>query len=252
MGRIAWLGVVALAAACGGSGAAIDASATPVIDAIPHTPGEPGVGAHALAFYRYGGQHAPTLSTPAMTTAAGGSTMIVSTGRGDLGAMALPTDSHANAPYQQLGTAHAYTNWAGSGTAVYAFPAMAGGADHVVTVTTPVLDELTLMAVEVVDGTEVTAAEWDEVLAPAALTSPAVTTSGPATLVAFWWGDAGVEDDKTAVPDNGFTVVDSILEEGALVQGAVAVKVVAEAGTYDVTWAATPVQGAQLWLIAVE
>ena len=76
--------------------------------------------------------------------------------------------------------------------------------------------------------------------------------AGPATLVAYWWGDAGVDDDKTAVPDNGFTVVDSILLAGALVQCAVATKEVAEAGTYDVTWTATPTQGAQLWLVAVQ
>lgn len=70
--------------------------------------------------------------------------------------------------------------------------------------------------------------------------------------MAFWWGDAGVDDDKTAVPDGGFTVVESILQAGALVQCAVAVREVAAAGTYHVTWTATPVQGAQLWLVAVQ
>jgi hypothetical protein len=54
------------------------------------------------------------------------------------------------------------------------------------------------------------------------------------------------------VPDNGFTVVDDLLEPGNLVQGAVAVKNVTVAGTYDVTWTSTPVQGAQLWLVAVQ
>jgi hypothetical protein len=71
-------------------------------------------------------------------------------------------------------------------------------------------------------------------------------------LVAFWWGDAGVQQDKTALPNNGFTVVDSILLSGELVQCAVATKDVAAAGRYDVTWTATPSQGAQLWLVAVQ
>jgi hypothetical protein len=36
------------------------------------------------------------------------------------------------------------------------------------------------------------------------------------------------------------------------VQCAVAAKNVTAAGTYNVTWTSTPVQGAQLWLIAVQ
>jgi hypothetical protein len=79
-----------------------------------------------------------------------------------------------------------------------------------------------------------------------------VTTTGPATLVAFWWGDADVADDKTAVPSDGFQVVDALLLEGALVQCAVATREVGAAGTYSVTWTATPLQGAQLYLVAVE
>ncbi len=95
-------------------------------------------------------------------------------------------------------------------------------------------------------------AKWHEVAAGRPLTSPAVTTTGPALLVAWWWGDADVRADKTAIPDNGFAVVDAILLEGALVQCAVAVKQVELAGTYLVTWAATPLQGAQLWIAAVQ
>jgi hypothetical protein len=95
-------------------------------------------------------------------------------------------------------------------------------------------------------------AAWSEVLAGDALTSRKVTTTGPATLVAFWWGDAGVRFEKRAVPDSGFQIVDSVLEEGALVQCAVAVKRVEAAGSYDVTWRASPVQGAQLWIVAIE
>jgi hypothetical protein len=88
---------------------------------------------------------------------------------------------------------------------------------------------------------------------PVLVTSASVTTTGPATLVAFWWGDAPAQDDpQTAVPDNGFTPVDAVLEPHNLVQCVVAVKNVTAAGTYNVTWTSTPVQGAQLWLIAVQ
>ena len=70
--------------------------------------------------------------------------------------------------------------------------------------------------------------------------------------MAWWWGDAGVDSDKTAVADNGFTVIDGILLQGALVQCAVAVRAVSAAGSYSTTWTATPAQGAQLWIAAVE
>jgi hypothetical protein len=93
---------------------------------------------------------------------------------------------------------------------------------------------------------------WREVMSGQPPTSASVTTTGPALLVAWWWGDAGVDLDKTAVPDNGFTVIDAVLASGALVQCAVAVRQVGVAGTYNLTWTSTPQQGAQLWLAAVQ
>ena len=219
-------------------------------EGVINVPGQPGVGAHAIAFHRLNANSPSTISTPLMNTAATGSTMVVSAGRGNRFVFEPPTDNKANAPYQTLGE-HAYTRYADSGTGLYAFPGLAGGAGHVVRNATPSDDEITLAAVEVVNGTTIKQVEWNEALA-APLTSRSVTTTGPATLVAFWWGDAGVDSNKTATPNNGFTVVDSILQSGALVQCAVAVKNVAQAGTYDVTWTATPAQGAQLWLIAIQ
>jgi len=47
-------------------------------------------------------------------------------------------------------------------------------------------------------------------------------------------------------------VIDKLLDQGSLVQCAMAVKTVAAAGSYNLTWTATPIQGAQLWLIAIE
>lgn len=219
-------------------------------EAIVNVPGDPGLGAHGLAFHRYQSNSPTTISSPALNTQATNSTMIVSTGRGNRHVFEAPTDNKGNPAYQELGR-HAYTRWADSGTAVYASTAMIGGSGHVVRNGTPSDDEITLAAVEVVNATRVQQFVWSEEL-QAPLTSQSVTTTGPATLVAFWWGDFGVDNNKTAVPNNGFTVIDSVLQQGALVQCAVAVKNVTEAGTYNVTWTATPAQGAQLWLIAVE
>lgn len=219
-----------------------------------HMPGMPGLGGHALSYYGLGATSAPSISA-AMATQPSGSMIVVSTGRGIIGQFELPTDNKGNAPYQQQGATHNYTHYTSSGTALYTFTSAAGGADFKVNAGTGASDEITLAAVEIIEGKQIQAVAWNEVIqgaTPGPVTSKPVTTTGPATLVAFWWGDAPEPNDKTAVPNNGFTVVNSILKSGALVQCAVAVKNVATAGTYDVTWKATPVQGAQLWLIAVQ
>src|SRR5262249_51841170 len=69
------------------------------------------------------------------------------------------------------------------------------------------------------------------------------------TLVAFWTGDDG-SGTVTAVPNNGFTVLDSQLVSSNAVQAVVATKDVSAAGTYNVTWSATPAQTAYMWLVA--
>lgn len=192
------------------------------------------------------------LSTSALGTAASGSTLLACVGRGVVSAHGAPTDNKGNT-FVQLGTTHTYTLWPSSGTALYACEQASGGSGHVVTAAKPqASDETTLSVIEVTGGGLVRQATWRETLQGSPQTSASVTTTGPALLVAWWWGDAGVQSDKTAVPDSGFTVVDSVLASGALVQCAVAVRQVSAAGSYSVTWAATPAQGAQLWLVAVQ
>lgn len=186
-----------------------------------------------------------------MSTRASGSTLLACVGRGLL-APDTPTDNAGNA-FVQLGTGHTYTLWPNSGTSLYVCAKARGRAGHAVTVKKPkVTDETTLSVVEVGDAGVVADVQWREVLSGQPLTSASVTTTGPALLVAWWWGDAGVDLNKTAVPDNGFTVIDSVLASGALVQCAVAVRQVDAAGSYNVTWTSTPQQGAQLWLVAVQ
>lgn len=236
--------------ACGGSDPRVDGPTPDVLN----TPGQPGVGAHELAFYRLFETQRTTLATPAMTTAQTGSTIIASIGRGKFSAHQAPTDNKGNTA-TQLEEAHTYVRWADSGTAVYAFKGMTGGSNHVVSAATPEEDELTLAAVEVVSsGREEPIAAWKEVIDVSNThQSASVTTKGPATLVAFWWGDANEAGEKNAEPIDGFARIRSVFASGALVQCAVAVKNVTEPGTYSVTWTKIePEQGAQLWLVAVQ
>ena len=149
--RVSWL--VALVA-CSSSPAKKDAS-QPGSDGnsgaeIPHgMPGNPGIGGHALAFDRFNSQHAGTISTPGFTTAATGSTMIVSVGRGQAGVFdqtgRTPTDNKGNAPYQLLGSEEPYTLYPSSSTGAFAFPSMTGGDGTIVTTKVPTTDEITIM-----------------------------------------------------------------------------------------------------------
>jgi hypothetical protein len=253
---LAWgvLVTVGCAAGCGSSGGGGGDDGP---DGGPgHTPGMPGLGAHGLSYHKYQASSPSSISTPALATEPSGSTIIASIGRGDKSQFVLPTDNKGNSPYTQLGDIHNYVPYyPNSGTAVYAHTDAKGGSDFALTTTTPSSDEITITAVEVIEGSKVQAFEWNEVsLAP--LTSNKVTTTGPATLIAFWWGDGFFSNPpmpQKATPNNGFTVVDTNAQEiGSFVQCAVAVKNVTAAGSYDVTWTATPAQGAQMWLIAVQ
>ncbi|SCK07058.1 hypothetical protein VAR608DRAFT_0117 [Variovorax sp. HW608] len=219
----------------------------------PTSPGlaAPALGAHGLGFNRLN-TSAAALSVSGLATGASGSSLLVCIGRGNQAAAATPTDNAGNV-FVQLDSTHTYTLYPSSGTALFACEKARGLASHTVAAAKPdPLDEVTLTVVEVTGGGRVRDLKWREVLSGQPLTSASVTTTGAALLVAWWWGDAGVDGDKTALPDSGFTVIDSVLAAGALVQCAVAVKQVAAAGTYNLTWTSTPQQGAQLWLAAVQ
>ncbi|HEU4728986.1 MAG TPA: hypothetical protein VFT22_13875 [Kofleriaceae bacterium] len=227
-------------------------------DVPVHIPGMPGVGAHALADYHlneFVDEH--SISTPSMSTSPSGSTIVVSIGRGDNRQFVLPTDNKGNSPYQQLGMVQTYPSYPQSGTAVYAFTNATGGNDFRVSTTRnnnergqP--DEITIAAVEVLEGKTIHDFAWTSGTDDP-LTSASVTTTGPATLIAFWWGDGFPGTPQEALPDNDFSPLDTNAQElDSFVQCAVAAKNVSSPGTYNVTWKATPPQGAQLWLIAVQ
>jgi len=250
------LGLLTIAVGCAGPSTAMPDGS--LGDGPVHNPGTPGLGAHALKFQAYHEPDHPVtlLTTSPMSTQTSGSAIIVGIGRGQMALFAqpsaLPTDNMGNTPYRQIDTAMKYTDWP-SATALYAFPSAHGGPNHTIAATTPADDEITLAAVEVVEGTHVQDYKWNQGDADP-LTSLEVTTTGPATLIAFWWGGGFPDTEpQTAGPDNDFQAIAKNVETlGGFVQCAVAVKNVTKAGSYSVTWKSTPTQGAQLWLVAVQ
>ncbi|MDQ6703987.1 MAG: hypothetical protein M3Z96_13345 [Pseudomonadota bacterium] len=222
----------------------------------------PTLGAHALEFYPCGdfrlrlwrSVKSGGISTPSMITQASGSTMLTWVGRDTRAftSSTFPTDNKGNA-YSMIGSVHDFE-------ALYSSLSAVGGSGHIVTVPMlgwvasgifrPGSDEITVATVEVKNGGAIQDAQWNKVTAPPQ-TSLNVTTTGPATLVAVWVGDSWAPV-VTASPNNGFTVINSQLLAGCAVEAVVATKDVSAAGTYNVTWTATPTQGAHMWLVAVQ
>lgn len=242
----------------GGGGGMVDAPGTGT--------GKSYSGGHGMAFYHLNTNTAGSITTPAMTVQGSGSTILVSIGHGAASLMAAPTDNKGNKPYVQQDTTHDYTLYQKSGTAVYAFQNAKGGDGFQVSTTTGQdpsthqADEVTIAAVEVAASGKIQQVTWNEVPGPNPsnpVSSKSVTTDGPATLVSFWWGDGFYQVAQHVAVNNDFTIIDSnVKETDSFVQCAVAVKTVAAAGTYDVTWtggsASGDVEGGQVWLIAVE
>ncbi len=208
------------------------------------------LGAQAIAV-KFDGSSNAAISIAPISTQASGSTIIACVGRGVLSEQAPVSDNKGNT-YTQIGTSHAYARWGSSGTACYVATNAIGGAGHVVTApvgTTYPYDETTLSVVEIINASRVQDFKWNEDLS-SPLTSLSVATTGPATLIALWWGDGNSATMHTATPDNGFSVIHSVLSTGNLVQMAAATKTVGAAGSYNVNW--TSGEGAQLWLIAIQ
>lgn len=267
-----------------GGGAVTAAGAAPHPRAIAQPPR---LGAHTLYWQAQHHGVDPALTQPIATQARGSSFVVFNAGYSQNAN--APTDSWSNA-WVRLGDPVVFRGYGGQYD-IKAYVAVdgVGGNEHTVRIakTAAASGEITIPFIEVRDAQVLQSFVHNypaaapsllrtvlDALSPfggqspvagprgvrrlddpfrVALTSGSVTTTGPATLVAVWFGD-GYFFDMTTVPDNGFTVIDSLLHlpPDSAVQCAVAYRDVAEAGTYNVTWTQRPNQGAALWLFAFQ
>lgn len=191
--------------------------------------------------------------TPAVDTQAAGS-VFLAFNAGYASNAATPTDTYHN-HWKSLGRPMTYAGY-GERFSVNAWVALAGkgGDGHSLTVVKQgePKGELSLPFVEIRHASRIEAIAQNYSEPALVVTSDEVHVDGPATLIAFWWGDGGVKR-MTVTPGDGFTTIDSFIQlpDESGVQGVVAWKQVDAAGTYRVHWTAAPVQGAALWVIAV-
>jgi hypothetical protein len=235
----------------------------------------PSLGSHTLLVQGDGEGVNPALTAPISTQGAGSSLLVLVGGFASNAS--VPSDSYGNTWVRQ-GPVIPYNGYSGRfNTSAYVVLSAKGGAGHRVRLAKDgeAAGEITAPFIEIRNAGVLQDVAHSYALpdlatrlagkvrrawsgershgGSAELTSGSVTTTGPATLVAVWWGDAFVLR-MTAVPDNGFKVIDRFLElpPNSGVQSAVAVRQVDRAGQYQVTWRGAPAQGAILWLFAFQ
>jgi hypothetical protein len=211
------------------------------------------LGSHTLLAHE-DGNGPPTATTAPITTAANGSTLLAfSAGYTDNDQQ--PTDNYANA-WKRLGLPLFYRGYNNEfDVTAYLVLQAGGGAGHTVSIVKDNVPsgEITLPFIEIRDAGLLQSIAVNYPPASSSLASAFVTTTGPATLIAVWWGDAtGLH--HSAMPDNGFTIIDKLIDlpPNSAVQCVVAARQVSAAGTYNVNWATSPAQGAPLWLLAFQ
>jgi hypothetical protein len=209
------------------------------------------LGAHTLLGQEDGSAVSPAVTAP-INTQPGGS-VFIAFNAGYASNNNPPTDNKNNL-WNALNQPVIYNGYGGAfDVKAYISTTHFGGNSHTISIIKngTTTGELTLPFVEIRNAKLVDVAQ--NYPAGAIITSGTVNTNGPATLIALWWGDAtGLV--HTAVPGNGFSIVDSFLNlpPGSAVQCAVASRQVTAAGAYNMTWTQTPTQGAILWLFAFE
>jgi len=218
-----------------------------------HASASSSLGAHTLLAHEDG--HGASVATTApIDTAASASTLLVfSAGYTDNDRP--PTDSYANA-WMQLGDPVIYRGYNGEfNVTAYLVLQAQGGTAHTVSIVKNNVPtgEITVPFIEIRDAGALQSVAVNYPPASGLLSSGTVTTTGPATLIAVWWGDAtGLH--HSAVPDNGFSIIENFVDlpPNSAVQCVVAARQVSEAGTYQVNWTTSPEQGAPLWLLAFQ
>jgi hypothetical protein len=211
----------------------------------------PRLGAHGLNYHAYEGNPA-TIALNLRRRQSGASFVLVGVG-GLVTSFAAPVGASGNT-FTAQGPVLQYIPYPGYGNALYACSSYQAGATLAISSIkqTDPGGEFTLTVVEVLDANKLQALRINYPKADQPQRSDAVTTTGPALLLAWWWGDADGKRAHTARPGAGFVVLESILLRGGLVQCCLAYKIVEEAGSYDVTWQSSPQQGAILWLAALQ
>lgn len=211
------------------------------------------LGSHTLLGQENGSGVSPAVTSPVTTQANGSS--FVAFNAGFASNNAIPTDNKGNV-WSAFGAPVVYRGYDGVfDVKAYVVLDGHGGTSHSVSIIKNgnASGELTLPFVEITNATELVDVANNYPPAGATATSGSVTTTGPATLVAFWWGDGGGLV-HSATPDNGFTIIENfvLLPPNSAVQGVVAFRQVSGAGTYHVTWTQSPEEGAPLWLFAFQ
>ncbi|RDI97058.1 hypothetical protein DVT68_18385 [Dyella solisilvae] len=213
----------------------------------------PTLGAHTLLTHSEGMGVSPAVTEPIDTQAVGSSFIVLNGGY--VKNANAPTDSYGNR-WKRVGRGAEFNGYGGAfNVTAYVAIAGKGGDGHTVRIDKSGYPEgeISVPFIEVTHAGVLKDVAQNYPAPGLVLTSDSVTTTGPATLVAVWWGDAGIKR-MTARPDDGFTVIDSYLTlpDNSGVQCAVAVRQVASAGTYRVSWVGSPIQGAILWLFAFQ
>lgn len=251
--------------------------AAATLDDVMAMQNPPSLGAHTLLTQSEGDGSSPAVTSTLHTQESGSSLLVLVAGHADNDG--APTDNYGNT-WKRVGEPVTYNGYDGRFNArAYIAIDAHGGKRHAVQIEKAGSPngEITIPFVEIVHagrlqdvaqnyptpGVAARAANklaraWQGVVGSpdttnTMLTSGTVTTTGPATLVAVWLGDAYIYS-MSAVPGDDFKVIDSYLHlpPNSGVQAAVAVKQVPAAGTYSVTWNGTPAQGAILWLFAFQ
>jgi hypothetical protein len=231
------------------------AAAAALLSIAPQvTAGDPpsSLGAHVFLGQGEGLGVSPAI-TPAVDTQPRGSVFVVFNA-GYANNDAMPRDTYGNR-WKPLGHTMTYADY-GDRFDVKGYIALEGkgGPGHSVSIVKrgEPRGELSLPFVEVRNASRVQAIAQSYAEPSLVVASADIEVDGPATLLAFWWGDGGVKR-MSAVPGDGFQLIDAFVElpDESGVQGAVAWRQVTSAGTYRVHWTAAPVQGAALWIIAI-
>ena len=157
----------------------------------PALAASPATGIHAMAY----SASAPYLATSPANTQTSGSTILIWIGNGTLSLLTnTPSDNMGN-HYTSCGAASYAPEWPTSGEALYVCTNVAGGMGHVFYWTNGGLVESTMLVVEVKNGGQVYNVMSNVVMSVSGTqTSLYATNNAPASIVAFWSGDAEPDD----------------------------------------------------------